>query len=723
MLNSVLEFLRAVKMPMGKLIRIEGLVVMTAAILLLMSVLESYRRRSQSSVLKLLLLILDTVSASTVTYTTGLIQNASIENELLQVWVVLLTTLKESNDHVSAYGVEQTQDRRRREFRDLMESCWVAYLNATRGTKFKYPLWILWGLNTSKILHRIISFEHATHSYSFGKNPLLAANYMKYEHTLSELDDVDPVRMRGFKYLVLGEDKQKVEPTMPGYQMRLTAIRENKLITLDKIWQCDGRLLSSSGGDKDGRLKDLCLSFAMYKLLRRRFGKDNIVDEEPDHPKNRDLVLQGLLVSGRDEEDDASERLFRVIEVELAFLTDHFYSRYPIVFSKGLPTFSIVRVVMVAATSWLVAAILVDFNWREGALRHVEHGVDVGKVITLVLLFVLIAKEAWEIITYILSDWAKVVLICKYVEQPFLRKSVLLERLLGILCRCRITRPWHGRIGQYSLLDSFGYKPWNLGHKLTWGLAREKKQGAKRQRAIKLPDGVRRAIVDSLRSNGDRLMRGRCSLERNGLIRDLSWTLELQTNTETILAWHIATGLCETEMILRRRASSSSSSSTCIRNWWRRQPSQPHYEVAASLSRYCAYLIVSNQDMLSDPATAAEVIFDDTICKLTSALKGCTSTESKYVKLMKVEEEPFDSTTINNGAKLGKFLIDHVDSDDARWKVLAEVWAEVLLYVAPTSRSSTHEASLAKGGEFVTHLWALLSHAGILKKPEPYENI
>ncbi|CAO2206179.1 unnamed protein product [Urochloa humidicola] len=53
---------------------------------------------------------------------------------------------------------------------------------------------------------------------------------------------------------------------------------------------------------------------------------------------------------------------------------------------------------------------------------------------------------------------------------------------------------------------------------------------------------------------------------------------------------------------------------------------------------------------------------------------------------------------------------------DTRWKVLADFWAEKMLYVAPSDNVKDHIERLANGGEFITHLWALLTHAGILER-------
>ena len=52
----------------------------------------------------------------------------------------------------------------------------------------------------------------------------------------------------------------------------------------------------------------------------------------------------------------------------------------------------------------------------------------------------------------------------------------------------------------------------------------------------------------------------------------------------------------------------------------------------------------------------------------------------------------------------------------SRWKVLSDFWAEMMLYVSPSDDDRAHLEALAKGGEFITHIWVLLTHAGVLKR-------
>jgi hypothetical protein len=68
------------------------------------------------------------------------------------------------------------------------------------------------------------------------------------------------------------------------------------------------------------------------------------------------------------------------------------------------------------------------------------------------------------------------------------------------------------------------------------------------------------------------------------------------------------------------------------------------------------------------------------------------------------------------GVQLASHLIEDIQESALRWKVLSDFWAEMMLYVSPSDDARAHLEALARGGEFITHLWALLTHAGILNR-------
>ncbi|RLM70068.1 uncharacterized protein C2845_PM17G01250 [Panicum miliaceum] len=53
-----------------------------------------------------------------------------------------------------------------------------------------------------------------------------------------------------------------------------------------------------------------------------------------------------------------------------------------------------------------------------------------------------------------------------------------------------------------------------------------------------------------------------------------------------------------------------------------------------------------------------------------------------------------------------------------RWKRLADLWVTALVYAAPSDDVEEHMQHLAQGGEFITHVWAMLYHRGILRPEE-----
>ena len=91
--------------------------------------------------------------------------------------------------------------------------------------------------------------------------------------------------------------------------------------------------------------------------------------------------------------------------------------------------------------------------------------------------------------------------------------------------------------------------------------------------------------------------------------------------------------------------------------------------------------------------------------------------EEKRTKIrgLQLPDQHEQQTTFHKGVELGRQL-EMIDDDKVRWRFIAEFWAETILYVAPSDNAEAHIEHLAKGGEFITHLWAMLSNAGILKR-------
>jgi len=147
------------------------------------------------------------------------------------------------------------------------------------------------------------------------------------------------------------------------------------------------------------------------------------------------------------------------------------------------------------------------------------------------------------------------------------------------------------------------------------------------------------------------------------------------------------------------------------------------YIVVNSLSQYCAYLLVTKPDLIPDSFLVPKMVFQETVnSSCGDTLKHCDSLESRYNKLyLEAYKASENSNTVKEGqdvvkqgALLGKLLLDHEEKED-RWEILAGVWAELLVHIAPTWNAEAHMTCLESGGEFITNIWALLWHCGIEK--------
>jgi hypothetical protein len=150
------------------------------------------------------------------------------------------------------------------------------------------------------------------------------------------------------------------------------------------------------------------------------------------------------------------------------------------------------------------------------------------------------------------------------------------------------------------------------------------------------------------------------------------------------------------------------------------QMESEHFIVATSLSKYCAYLMAFTPRLLPDHAYTTETIFDQVVGEARDLLPGLkTLNITTYQKMMTLGEgDPVPGEEImKRSAALAKHLIG-IEDKEQRWKILADFWADMMLFVAPSDDATAHAEHLATGGEFVTHLWALLSHAGILKRDD-----
>ena len=159
--------------------------------------------------------------------------------------------------------------------------------------------------------------------------------------------------------------------------------------------------------------------------------------------------------------------------------------------------------------------------------------------------------------------------------------------------------------------------------------------------------------------------------------------------------WHVATSLFQ----MKNAATSVAERSV-------------EETVATTLSKYCAYLVACVPELLPEDLEGSKRV-------LRSALnrkRRLSKSETRLERVLRIEG-PDPDAAANMGAELGKQLLEDSGFNDDNvvqgWALLAGLWTELVLYVAPSEKIEGHAEALAQGGEFLTLLWALVTHAGI----------
>ncbi|KAF7087830.1 hypothetical protein CFC21_090987 [Triticum aestivum] len=454
--------------------------------------------------------------------------------------------------------------------------------------------------------------------------------------------------------------------------------------------------------------KDIWLSYSLCRLLARRYYGFHCAEEGDD--KVRCLALADLTRA------DGYKRVFTIGEVQLAFLHDYF-------FTASLPII-------------------------ESGLKYIDVAQQfLGEFYVIISIF---SSGIPLVIATFMS-------LCSLFENPM---SLLVKNLVAIYWRPIHTafrklndlpnhprliiirfRPnpnvqdvfdpfqaqtggayWRNKIGQYSILQDYDRRRSPKKALVAWFHRIVLSQPS--YRFIKhLPveedqvdmlelDNMRELVANTLRdidgppTNGTRSLKinmgkiNRATRNRDSPGYDWLWTCKQETHTDAILIWHIATCYCDMTPI----------SDDPLVKW--------HHEVAKALSRYCAYLVAFLPEFLPEHSLTTKQVFQRVLQEAQQELgEKPMKEEEKRTKIrgLQLPDQHEQRTTFHKGIDLGRQL-EMLSDDNLRWKVMAEFWAEMILYIAPSDNAEAHIAHLAKGGEFITHLWAMLSNAGILKR-------
>ncbi|KAM0916203.1 hypothetical protein ACQ4PT_010297 [Festuca glaucescens] len=704
--------------PRARIIRMEVLVILTPLVYLFVATLGSQRRRSTGWVIQKGLLVAHTLSFPLGAYTLGSMQSHSVvKSSMYSLWAVSLFILHGCTD--TSYRLDDIRQVTRFQYRHFLYYANGWFLLMTMSVAEFSSLYLLvtplYLIACYKL--GLVQAPRVLSSSSWNLNKMVA-DYMYNEHTRGKFV---AATMEGCHYLVDWPlNKSKLDA--PSYAAQLTG-HVGQVIDIEKIWLCS---------KLDQELKDTCLSFSLFHLLRRRFfGFTCGESKERAH----DFVFKGLLLENEEGVTDCN-RVFRVIETELAFMYDFFFTKSAVTYygSRVATILSLLSVIFLSLTiMWTVRS-------QEG-----KEMTDVDTVISLFVLASAASLELLQLLLYWTSIWSRVSFVCGYVREQArwntwggcwccmtIRLNEFLAKI-GVHCAPN-KHYWQHKLGQYSLLNFkptyrdklTGYfdAPPTPGHRC--GIFQQtnmylfaKKQTNTYVRTVRGKHGkpkevsaqVKKALINSLKRTNGELSNGKSSLVSNEA-EHLLWACarDLHSASDTsciIMTWHIATWYCE--MGTTRYGPSYLDEGARLKT---------HLGVATKLSKYCAYLVVHAPKLLPGHHYDTSRVFDAVAVEANKFLLPSMRRRAKYEALRNYGLEESEATIFQSGAKLGKQL-EEIQDVTRRWKVLADFWSEMMLYVAPSDDVNEHIDQLTRGGELITHLWALLSHAGILQRDQP----
>ncbi|CAL4903761.1 unnamed protein product [Urochloa decumbens] len=486
--------------------------------------------------------------------------------------------------------------------------------------------------------------------------------------------------------------------TLDGYRY---AVILEPLTTVEQIYAPDSPLEVR----RLERGKGLWLSFALFRLLLRRYH--GLPCDEADLPETRDLVLEGLLGPHQKAGDEEYRFGFGVAEAELGFLHDHIHGGY-VLWSREHRVCYRILVALKAILMYVASLALYCLVASSGPQDRGAHAPDDRFMALLFLHFVL---DLLQIIFYYRSDRWMVSYMCQRRTQgPQNCFRRMMARMHGVkLLVCWDWNVyWQDRIGQYSLLEETTRRTACdsiaafLRQQACWdGHSHSPRQSA----PARLPRHLRACIARVLRATNGTLD-GVPSLERaHGLPRGEVRRDKNSHKIKVILKWHIATTYCEMGL--------------------RRDVGDPRYEVAAALSRYCAYLVAFRPDLLPCPQGHTKATFRRVLDEVAGLLGDHLPMEDRFDTLERRRERdgqvPEKTVTLSDGLDLGHLLVTGIQERHQLWEILQNIWVKLVLSIAPQASldatfAKRHVKYLAQGGEFLTQLWAMLSHAGILQQ-------
>nr|POE83057.1 hypothetical protein CFP56_18545 [Quercus suber] len=463
---------------------------------------------------------------------------------------------------------------------------------------------------------------------------------------------------------------------------------------------------SSPDAETNSRIPEaavICKAYMFFEIFKRL-------------PANLILSFHTIQKSQYIMQNISADEAFKVIEVELGFMYDMFYT-------KAVLLYSVVGRLLHFVPFICTVSLFVIFLKTE---KHIYSGVDVA--ITYILLVGAILLEIYAAVVLVCSDWTIL-----WLSQHG-NSGEILYRVISLIPWPRKKR-WSNAMGHFNLVRyCLKEKPAMCTFKQRFLWISKLLEKYRYHKSVEVPLDLKAIIFDELQRKMKanlsvshlRNLKELCACRGDKVIEENANTLSAEMGDEnfnimkrsveeefdqSILLWHIATDLCY---------------------YWDRDENplsvcDPYCKASKLLSDYMMYLLVMCPFML--PNGIGETRVRDTcaelhgFCKERISIKNesqaCSKLNAVKTKIppSKVKGDRSKSVLFD-ACRLAKSLqsLKNPPKKEKKWTLVLQVWVEMLSYAACQCGWTDHAQQLRRGGELLTHVWLLMAHFGITQQ-------
>ncbi|XP_011001065.1 PREDICTED: uncharacterized protein LOC105108443 [Populus euphratica] len=416
---------------------------------------------------------------------------------------------------------------------------------------------------------------------------------------------------------------------------------------------------------------------------------------------------------------------FKLIEVESGFMYDVLFTKV----TRVCSTHTILRSIsFLSSTSALVTFSLMIAN------KHAYPETEV--IISYILLGGGVVLEIYGVIMLLLSEWAMLHLSMlrkpwadsvyraiysdrnkgweRYMVQHNLTDAQIIKNgaLWKMVTNSLVCKPTP-KVCFLKLIGKYNIQSWEVisdGLKeLTWEYVLDKR--SRYSHEMPQPDPGMNDLKELLAERGDQV------LKSMGCLVEFRWAVVEIDFHGSLLLWHIATDICYHDDIRKKKVDANNPPS--------------YRKMSRSLSNYMFYLPSDRPNML--PKAIREVpikqagiqLAEFSWCwrsKIITGLPQACRGESATIRyrhpiptIRNKKKNGNNLSMLRDACKLAKKLqsLENNWTNEKKWRMISQIWVEMLAYAASNCGWKEHAQALARGGELLTRVCLLMAHLGL----------